>query len=103
VVSIPRRERGLLILLEEPERNLHPGYIELVTDYIAKVANEERAQFFISTHSNEFVESLVDKATKVSSVFRMYREFDGKITYEQFTGFESKESMTEIKEDLRGI
>jgi len=103
VVSIPRREHGLLILLEEPERHLHPGYIELVTDYIAKVANERRAQFFISTHSSEFIESLVDKATRVTRVFRMYREFDGKISCEQFTGFESKKLLTEIKEDLRGI
>ncbi len=96
-------DKKVSILLEEPERHLHPGFMELVTDYIARVARERKAQFFISTHSSELLESLIDKATTVTKVFRMYREFDGRITYEYFTGLEAKELLAEIKEDLRGI
>jgi len=102
VISIPRFEE-IMVLLEEPERHLHPGFMELVTDYIAKVAGEKRAQFFISTHSSEFVESLVDKAAEITNVFRMYREFDGRITYELFEGTEGKDLLKSIKADLRGI
>ena len=91
------------ILLEEPERHLHPGFMELVTEYIARVAKKGRAQFFISTHSGEFLESLVDKAAEVIKVFRMYREVDGEITYESFEDMEARDLLRSIRADLRGI
>ena len=102
ILSLPKTGE-VMFLLEEPESNLHPGFIELVTEYIAEVAKKGRAQFFISTHSDEFLESLVDKAAEVIKVFRMYREVDGEITYESFEGMEARDLLRSIRADLRGI
>ncbi len=102
ILSLPRVEK-VIILLEEPESHLHPGFMELITEYIARVAKERRAQFFISTHSSEFLEGLIDKAAEVTNVFRMYREIDGEITYEFFEGLEARDLIKKIRADLRGI
>jgi len=102
VLSLPKTGE-VMFLLEEPESNLHPGFIELVTEYIAGVSKKGRAQFFISTQSGEFLENLIDKAAEIVKVFRMYREVDGEITYESFEGMEARDLLKSIRADLRGI
>ncbi|MHA1730660.1 MAG: AAA family ATPase [Promethearchaeota archaeon] len=60
-VALQGLKSGVL-LIEEPETSLHPGFEELLTSEI--LAETPKKQFLISTHSMDFLESLVRKAEK---------------------------------------
>jgi AAA15 family ATPase/GTPase len=47
-----------VVVIEEPERDLHPGYIEQFTKYLVQISKELGIQFFITTHSADFIKEL---------------------------------------------
>ncbi|MHB8361058.1 MAG: AAA family ATPase [Thermoplasmataceae archaeon] len=47
-----------VVVIEEPERNLHPGYIEQFTKYLVQISKMLNIQFFITTHSADFIKEL---------------------------------------------
>jgi AAA15 family ATPase/GTPase len=94
-----------IVLFEEPEVSMHPGYLDILAEEI--ILNAKNSQFFITTHSLELVEYLLEKAderNKLDSihVIKMGREIDGHISREVLKGNEAKEEREEIKTDLRG-
>jgi len=95
-------ENGVVIL-EEPETNMHPGYLDVLAEQIVK---NKKVQFFISTHSLELVEYLI-KHAKLNNCsddlqfVRMYR-IDGDIGYEILSCEDARFEIEEIKADLRG-
>jgi len=56
--------RGAVVLMEEPELAAHPGLIEVVAGSIIRSYRERGNQVFISTHSPELVEMLLEQAEK---------------------------------------
>ena len=95
-------ENGVAIL-EEPETNMHPGYLEVLAEEIVKSRN---VQFFISTHSLELIESLIRHAEekgfdKDIQFIRMHR-IDNEIGYEILSCEDAKYEIDVIKADLRG-
>ncbi len=44
-----------VILIEEPENHMHPGYIRQLIHYIISIANKSQIQLFITTHSQDFL------------------------------------------------
>jgi AAA15 family ATPase/GTPase len=44
-----------IILMEEPENYMHPGYISELIHYIISIANNSQTQLFITTHSQDFL------------------------------------------------
>jgi AAA15 family ATPase/GTPase len=94
-------ENGILIL-EEPEATLHPGYIDLAVEHLVKAAKENNTQLFISTHSSEFIRSMLEYAGEDIRVFRMHKKGDD-IDYTIFEGEEAIRKVKEIEIDLRGI
>ncbi|MEM4574522.1 MAG: AAA family ATPase [Candidatus Caldarchaeum sp.] len=50
--AIALSKEGTLVL-EEPESNLHPGFIELTTTHMAEYIKKYNIQTFISTHSSK--------------------------------------------------
>ncbi|MDW8063977.1 MAG: AAA family ATPase [Candidatus Caldarchaeum sp.] len=93
--------RGGTLVLEEPETNLHPGFMEITTSYLVKNASESETQMFISTHSMEFLESLLEKGPELTQVVRMYL-IKGEIDYEVLSGDEALHERKELLMDLRG-
>jgi len=97
-------EKGI-ILLEEPEISLHPGYLNIIAEEL--VLNSEIVQFFISTHSLDLLLLLLEKAEerqkldKINVIRLHYRDATKQIHPEVVKGTEAKEEIDEIGTDLR--
>ncbi|GBE57051.1 ATP/GTP phosphatase [archaeon BMS3Bbin16] len=99
----PLLNKGV-ILFEEPEHAMHPRYLEVLAEEI--LSNAKNSQFFITTHSLEFLELLLEKGEERKqldsiNIFRMDRSTEGKISSELIPGSEGNEEMKNIKTDLR--
>jgi len=98
--------KGGIVLFEEPEASMHPGYLEILAREI--VSSSEYSQIFIATHSLELIEYLLEKAEKSGKIesvkmLRLRRLSDGYIEREICSGKEAAEEMEMIKTDLRGF
>lgn len=94
-----------IILFEEPENSMHPGYFEILAKEI--VSNSDDSQFFITTHSLEFLEYLLEKSEKLGvidsvKILRLTRRAGNFIDREVYSGINAKEDIEDIKIDLRG-
>ncbi|MDW7978478.1 MAG: AAA family ATPase [Candidatus Caldarchaeum sp.] len=89
------------LVLEEPEANLHPGFVEISTSHLVESARKHRTQLFISTHSTEFLDSMLEKGPDIMQVVRMYL-VKGEIDYEVLSGEEALMERKELLMDLRG-
>ncbi|MHA1263649.1 MAG: AAA family ATPase [Candidatus Helarchaeota archaeon] len=93
-----------IILMEEPENKLHPGYMSLIANQIIETAVQGDLQYFISTHSIEFIQFLLEANPELVKIVRMYMiEDESEIDYEILDGREALEEFKELKMDLRGI
>lgn len=95
--------RGI-VLLEEPETNLHPYYLEILAEEI--IRNSKYSQFFISTHNIELLNYIFNKAEELGSlesinILRLIKLPDGFIEREVISGNNAKKEIEEIKSDLR--
>lgn len=93
-----------IILFEEPETSMHPGYSEVLAEEI--ISNSRYSQFFITTHSLELLDYLLKKAEKSGDInsikiFRLSRRGD-LIDRAIYSGTDAIEDMEDIKIDLRG-
>jgi ABC-type polar amino acid transport system ATPase subunit len=102
IAFITALTRGGAIFLEEPENHLHPGFMELVSSFLVDSAKDKETQLFISTHSMEFLNHLLEKFENDIRVVRMYR-VDSTIDFEVMNGKEALEESKESGFDLRGI
>ncbi len=95
-----------IVLFEEPETSMHPTYMDILAKEI--LLNSSDAQFFISTHSSELLERILEKAEKLGKlesvkILKLRRIPDsGYIEREFISGKEAKEEIESIKTDLRG-
>ena len=101
----PLVKNGVL-LFEEPETAMHPYYLDILAKEI--VVNSENSQFFISTHSSELIERILEKAEKLDKIesvriLRLRRLSEGYIEREILSGREAKEEIESINTDLRGF
>jgi hypothetical protein len=94
--------RNGIAVFEEPENSLHPGFLGLATDYLSRAATKGSTQLFISTHSLEFVQYMLERAPDITKIIRM-SQTDNEISYEILTGKEALEESKEIGTDLRGV
>lgn len=112
LASLKSSPKNSILILEEPEVHLHPGYIRELVRYLVSLSSELNIQLFISTHSSDMIEhflsmeGLSQEAKKyVESelrVIRMSRKEDTVIT-EEFGKEEARESYENLLMDLRGI
>jgi AAA15 family ATPase/GTPase len=102
LAAVSIAEDGIM-LMEEPEMHLHPGFMALVTQHVIDTANRGKAQYVISTHSSDLVELLLKAPENLVSFIRMYRiKEKAEIDYEVLSGKEANEELKELKMDLRG-
>lgn len=95
-----------IILFEEPEGSMHPGYLNILAREI--IVNSNESQFFISTHSLEFLNKILEKAEKCDKIesvriLRLRRLSEGFIEREILSGKPAKEEIESIETDLRGF
>jgi len=95
------------IIVEEPEMHMHPGYLNAYIDVLLSASEKHSIQFFMTTHSIEFLDILLNKLAERGLLeelilIRLYRAGDG-IDYEVLNGEEAFRERDEIKGDLRGI
>lgn len=95
------------IILEEPERTLHPGFLFILCEAILN--NSKDSQFFISTHSLDFIKALLkvfDWSNQLDDIqiIRMHSQPDvAEIDIETISGINAKNEIEDIGRDLRGI
>lgn len=96
-----------VLLLEEPDIHMHPGYVEVLVREIIRFAKEKNLQLFISTHSMDLIEAFVSPGMKASDdgfleeefrLFQMSGRAVRRLDYE-----ETDEEINELHTDLRGI
>jgi AAA15 family ATPase/GTPase len=44
-----------IVLIEEPENHMHPGYVSELVHFLIDLARDEDIQFFITTHDHNFI------------------------------------------------
>jgi len=93
-----------VVLMEEPEIRLHPGFMSSIAEQIVETAAHGEAQYVISTHSLDFLRFLLEANAELLKVVRMYRiEKTAEIDFEVLSGKEAFEQVKELEADLRGI
>lgn len=102
-----QKSTGNILLLEEPETHMHPGYINTMVHYLINLAMESKLQFFITTHDMDFIRGFFSNAVVghqeefLMSEFQLF-QMEGDTT-QSISYAEARERMNELQLDLRGI
>ena len=97
-----------IILMEEPDRGMHPGYIGELIKILIKFSKDKNVQFFITTHNTDFIEAFFNKKyknylKKNFSVLRMEIDNEGYLTPQYLNYDRALENKDDLQLDLRGI
>ena len=63
--------KGGIVIIDEPELHLHPRWQRLMLDLFNDLSGERKIQFFIVTHSPQFITT-----NTIKNTFRVYKEND---------------------------
>ena len=104
--------KGSIILLEEPEVHLHPGYVKEFVRYLISLSRSTNMQLFISTHSYDLIEYLILDETmpkedreflnREMMVLRLSRT-DDTVVSEEMDYSTVSSSLKNLLLDLRGV
>lgn len=96
-----------VVLLEEPETHMHPGYVKQLTRFLIELARDEGVQLFVTTHNHDFLNDFFDPALPdeerefLETEFRLIQMQDGYAGVRSYD--EAEHSLKELQSDLRGI
>lgn len=96
-----------MVIMEEPENNLHPGFIDIFSEQI--INDTSKNQYFISTHSTDLIETTLQRAKfqdKLDEIKLIILHKHMHLSYpvaEEMSGEEAFEEIDTIHSDLRGI
>lgn len=102
-----QRSSGNVLLLEEPENHMHPGYLNKMVHQLVQLSMENQIQLFITTHNIDFLRSFFSQSIVGSKeeylkeefrVFQMESETMQVVSYD-----EAEKRMNELQLDLRGL
>ena len=101
-----------IILIEEPENYMHPGYIRELIHYIISLANNSEIQLFIITHSQDFLYMLTSDSDlsendieflKKELLILQLSRFKDNIILSNLDYNDAISDMEDLLLDLRGI
>jgi energy-coupling factor transporter ATP-binding protein EcfA2 len=96
-----------VILLEEPENHLHPGYVKELVEFLIEFAREEDIQLFVTTHNVDFLREFFNDATVGDHKTWLEEEFQliqtTELSPKQFDYERAREHVEELQLDLRGL
>ncbi len=112
LASFYQQPKNTIILLEEPEVHLHPGYLQELAKNLVTLSRTRNIQIFISTHSMDFIQCFLD----IGSMSTPYSEFvkselfmlhlshlKNVVVSEEIDYNEADRTIKELECDLRGI
>ena len=65
-----------IIIIDEIENGIHFSLMKKLIDNIIKISKEKDIQFFISTHSKEFLEIFNNQIQKTDINIKLYNIYD---------------------------
>jgi len=92
--------------MEEPELHTHPSLMRVVVNSILNSYRERGNQVFLSTHSLELIEMLLEQAEKLElkdqdlKIYRVTLE-NGVLHSEEYTLSEALNALRKLEWDLR--
>lgn len=111
--KLPSDVKNKIVLLEEPETKMHPGYIKQLIQFIIKFSKETGTQFFITSHSIDFIELFLeedlsekekDYLEKEFLLLRMEKDQDTNAIVPYISKYEeAKSEKNQLFMDLRGL
>ena len=99
--------RGDVLLIEEAETHMHPGYVDNIVSELIKITKNRNMQVFITTHNSDFIESFFSKSVQNSyneylqEQFRLLQLTDP--LPRSYNYSQAEENIKELNLDLRGI
>ncbi|MBP3506294.1 MAG: ATP-binding protein [Lachnospiraceae bacterium] len=111
LISTIRQCRDGVLLIEEPENHMHPGYLQVFVENLMLLARKLNVQVFLTTHSYDLIEAFAnysqyDEEESVEErdliqITRIVKRRDEHELY-NYTPSEAFAEMVEMKMDLRG-
>jgi len=98
--------REAVLLMEEPELHTHPSLMRVVVNSILNSYRERGNQVFLSTHSLELIEMMLEQAEKLElkdrdlKIYRVALE-NGVLHSEEYTLSEALNALRKLEWDLR--
>ena len=96
---------GGVVMIEEPETSLHPGYMRWCSSLIINAAT--KVQVFLTTHSLEIIEYILGRAEEsgVLDSVRLVRmsRVGGILDIVELDGREALARLKAVEQDLRGV
>ncbi len=98
--------QGEVLMIEEPENNLHPEYIIHLVQEIVRISDENNIQMFITTHDTDFIDAFFSEPLKEERESYLIDNFQltqltsplpRTLNYER-----SREKIEDLHADLRG-
>lgn len=96
-----------VVLMEEPETHLHPGYVKQLVTFLIEFAREEDVQLFLTTHNVDFVKELFNDSTAgdhrdwLTEEFRLVQMTE--LSPKQFDYERAQNHIENLHLDLRGL
>jgi len=98
---------GNILLLEEPENHMHPGYIESLVEQLISISEKSGVQLFITTHNYDFINAFISE--HISRKHSKYLEESFKLfqltepVNREYGYEEVQHKLDDLNLDLRGI
>ncbi|WP_117592798.1 ATP-binding protein [Haloprofundus halophilus] len=101
------QKQGDVLLLEEPDVHMHPGYVENLIRQLIEINQEKDIQLFITTHNIDMIEGFFSPSLNrthgdyLEENFRLLQlsgSVPKSLSYQQ-----SKDEVEQVGSDLRGI
>jgi AAA15 family ATPase/GTPase len=111
ILSYKNRRIKPVILIEEPEIHMHPGYINEFVTYLINFSNHNNTQFFITTHSEDLINGFLNEDLEIEIKNKLKKEFaiirltdiKGENLVETMNYDNSLDNVNNLYLDLRGI
>lgn len=99
-----------IVLIDEPENHMHPGYIKELINFISDFSEKRNIQFFMVTHSQDLLREILSEESEKSdflkqnlNLLKLSNLNDSTIVAESLDYKEAKETQEELLLDLRGV
>lgn len=106
LISSIRQCRDGVLLIEEPENHMHPGYLQVFVENLMMLAKKLNVQVFMTTHSYDLIEALsrypMDAAEEDSILISNVVSRDGKHELYNYSPSDAQKTMNQLMIDLRG-
>lgn len=102
-------EKKTIVLVEEPENSMHPGYLKELVDFIIEYSMEQDVQFFITTHDTDLINTFFKEDIrnleylKDNFLLLQMNTVKRHINPKTYDYDSSRSTLKELQIDLRGI